>query len=134
MFYDSNWVGDRYAFPPPLYCFLVKKVLGRYDVQDENWQLWFEDVRTNATKAVMIEIGAGKAVPTVRRRTEASANTLRQSGFEGTIKVIRINPVAGDAQIKDLEEGVEKFSLVLNGEEALVKIGALIDKLKEEKQ
>lgn len=67
--------------------------------------------------------------------TRSRANGFMSSGFEGTVKVIRINPVESDSSFEhSLDDGVEAISLTMNGEEALVKIGVLIEKMKAEQK
>lgn len=100
----------------------------------DNYNLWLEHVQSNASNLVLIEIGAGKAVPTVRRETENRANSFIENGMDGQVTVVRINPVSTDAAIdRKLDPAVQAISLVMNGEEALVKIGELIDAKKEKK-
>jgi hypothetical protein len=63
---------------------------------------------------VVIEIGAGHAVPTIRYKSEGLVRK-----HDGTL--IRINP-----RDKDLPEGDKHVSLPMGGLEALTKISALL--------
>jgi len=57
----------------------------RAHTQDENFQTFIENIKHNKDSIVIIEIGAGEAVPTVRHLSEEVATIL--NGF-----LIRINP------------------------------------------
>lgn len=63
---------------------------------------------------VVIEIGAGHAVPTIRHKGEGLTRK-----FNGTL--IRINP-----RDTDLPDGDQHVSLPMGGLEALTKISALL--------
>ncbi len=67
MFGDWSWISDRTR------------------QQDQNLQLWVESIKTSNLKLAVVEIGAGKAVPTVRHLSENIANQCRAP-------LIRINP------------------------------------------
>ena len=67
MFGDWGWIPDR------------------TERQEEAFSLWLEEIRHRRLKLVIVEIGAGHAVPTVRYRSERAALSLG-----GTL--IRINP------------------------------------------
>ena len=67
MFGDWNWVANR-----------AESQHGRFDA-------WVEELRAKSAKLVVIECGAGTAIPTVRATSERIANTMR--GL-----LVRINP------------------------------------------
>jgi hypothetical protein len=69
--------------------------------------LWLEKVQNKNQKLVIIEIGAGKAVPTVRLTSERIARLL--NGF-----LIRINP-----RDYDVPTNINAVSLKVGGLEGL---------------
>lgn len=86
----------------------------RYQIQYSNFSNWELDA-FNAKNLLIIEIGAGKAVPTVRMLAERFYETYSNSTF------VRINPFPGDAKINSKGKG-ECISLAMNGEDALREI------------
>jgi NAD-dependent SIR2 family protein deacetylase len=78
----------------------------RQEQQRQRFHEWLEEAITRQWKVVIIEIGAGKAVPTVRMTSEEVASSLK-----GT-QLIRINPTVGD-------------DLVPNGHISLLRCGGL---------
>ena len=60
----------------------------RLDDQSERFKAWLK--RNQATRKVVIELGAGTAIPRVRQMTQ----TL-MSGYRHTLKSIQINPMLG---------------------------------------
>eukprot|EP00743_Colponemidia_sp_Colp-15_P001694 GILK01001850.1.p1 GENE.GILK01001850.1~~GILK01001850.1.p1 ORF type:complete len:318 (+),score=25.92 GILK01001850.1:41-955(+) len=67
MFGDSDWISDR------------------WDEQQERYERFYKRLRTGPQRLVVIEVGAGEGVPTVRNEGESMS-----SRFDGTF--IRINP------------------------------------------
>ena len=67
MFGDWNWVSNRSA------------------EQAATYHQWLRDLETTNSNLVIIELGAGKAVPSVRINSERIANNFNA-------KIIRINP------------------------------------------
>ena len=96
MFGDSNWI--------PTHC---DQQLGMYHE-------WFNQVGRDEN-LVIIEIGAGSAVPTVRFESE---NRLAQKGTA----LIRINP-------REPEGPVGTLSIGLGGLEALGRLAAEVERL-----
>ncbi len=88
MFYDRGWVEDR------------------SEQQERRYRAWLQKVK--AARLVIIEIGAGLAVPSVRYESECSEGTL-----------IRINPRESDTPPGGI-------SLPVGGLIALQQINALI--------
>jgi len=86
--------------------FIEKRVNG----QLMRFQKWLKDFENNGNRLVIIEIGAGKAVPTVRMMSE---DIRRLYGA----KLIRINPAEADgADIQiplGAKEALEKISVYL---------------------
>lgn len=76
--------------------------------QQERLQLWLRDNVANKLKIVVIELGAGKVIPTVRNFSE-EIHTQYNANF------IRINP-------KDFDSPQDVVSLPLGAQEALEKI------------
>jgi NAD-dependent SIR2 family protein deacetylase len=97
MFYDNSFAWDR------------------ADVQEKNFKKWLRDAENvQDKKAVVIEIGAGEYVPSVRNKSEATARRLGDNSV-----LIRINP--RDYQIeKRMVNGA--ISLPMGGLEALAAI------------
>jgi len=67
MFGDSAWIGDRSA------------------AQHQRFEVWMQRLEKKSAKLLVIELGAGTAIATVRRTSEIRARNLN-----GTL--IRINP------------------------------------------
>eukprot|EP01119_Soliformovum_irregulare_P000414 TRINITY_DN10288_c0_g1_i1.p1 TRINITY_DN10288_c0_g1~~TRINITY_DN10288_c0_g1_i1.p1 ORF type:complete len:307 (+),score=70.76 TRINITY_DN10288_c0_g1_i1:166-1086(+) len=103
MFEDWGWHSERYA------------------VQEENYTNWFKEIEQNGAKLVIIEIGAGKAVPTVRRESEMIVSKLPGS------HLIRINPVMTDSKIPGSLQGGGHIAITLNGEVALIELDKLVN-------
>lgn len=70
----------------------------RSEEQNERFYHWQQKLKTNNAKLVIVEMGAGRAVPTVRMKSERLAQE-----FDATL--IRINP--RDYQIPSNVKGVE---------------------------
>jgi NAD-dependent SIR2 family protein deacetylase len=94
MFYDGSWIGNR------------------TDKQEENFWFWLENLKD--CKTVIIEIGAGTVINTIRQRTEYYADLL-------FTPLIRINPhdyhVAKDRHISvpmGALDGIERICSQLN--------------------
>jgi len=68
MFNDGNWIG------------------GRTDKQEWNYYHWWHNLIVENCSVAIIELGAGKAVPTVRRKSESLAARHKN------VRLIRINP------------------------------------------
>jgi len=68
MFGDWNWNGDR------------------TDKQEDKFYNWFNSLKKDGKKLAIIEIGAGKAIPTIRNYGEKFAKKSKN------FKLIRINP------------------------------------------
>jgi NAD-dependent SIR2 family protein deacetylase len=79
----------------------------RTEAQEFRFNLWLEKVQNRNQKLVIIEIGAGKAVPTVRLTSERIARLL--NGF-----LIRINP-----RDYDVPTNINAVSLKVGGLEGL---------------
>ena len=79
----------------------------RTEAQEFRFNLWLEKVQNRKQKLVIIEIGAGKAVPTVRLTSERIARLL--NGF-----LIRINP-----RDYDVPTNINAVSLKVGGLEGL---------------
>ncbi|MCP4728275.1 MAG: NAD-dependent deacetylase [bacterium] len=90
MFGDWKWIGTR------------------SDRQGMNMNRWLQDIMDKGLKLVVIELGAGQAVPTVRMRSEYTA---QMSG--GTL--IRINP-------RDHNVPQNQISIPLGGGEGIDRI------------
>jgi hypothetical protein len=94
MFGDWSWLDERTR------------------AQHERFKLWVEGVEKSRARLVVVELGAGTAVPTVRLTSERLAAKLR-----GTL--IRLNPrqatVPGQAIGLPLSalEGIERLYAVL---------------------
>jgi NAD-dependent SIR2 family protein deacetylase len=76
--------------------------------QEKQLELWVQSLKQNQWKLVIIEMGAGTAIPTVRHLSESMANQL--SG-----KLIRINP-------QDPEVPRDQISIAANALEAITQI------------
>ncbi len=79
--------------------------------QSTNLYHWLNTIKTNSAKPVIIEMGAGRAVPTVRMKSERLAQE-----FNATL--IRINP--RDFQIPHYVSGVEIQTGALEGIEGII--------------
>lgn len=90
MFGDWNWISER------------------TDIQSHRLQNWLDSVKENDYKLVILEFGAGLAVPTIRFFGENIA-----SRYDGTL--IRVNP--RDTQVPDGE-----ISLYMGAKEAIEKL------------
>ncbi|NPA44624.1 MAG: NAD-dependent deacetylase [Chlorobi bacterium] len=93
MFGDWNWLSER------------------SEKQNSNFYYWQQNLKKNNAKPVIIELGAGRAVPTVRMKSERLAQE-----FEATL--IRINP--RDYQIPSNVKGIEVPTGALEGLEAIL--------------
>ena len=76
--------------------------------QQERLQSWLRDNVANKVKIVVIELGAGKVIPTVRNFSE-------EIHHQYNANFIRINP-------KDFDSPQDAISLPLGAQEALEKI------------
>ncbi len=74
------------------------------------------------SKVVVVEIGAGKGVPTVRREGESVAKKFAQS------MLVRINPV--DFEFPTSVPVGSGIPIPLGGLDALQKINAALEKIK----
>ncbi len=99
MFGDWSWVSDR------------------TDSQENRFNDWLGTVRENGWKLVIIEIGAGTAVPTVRLTDENLA--MRYEGF-----LIRINP-----REPGIHARINGLSFASGGLETLEKLAQIYDEL-----
>lgn len=96
MFGDNSWVTDR------------------TDVQRKRFDIYIDSI--GADPFVVIEIGSGLAVPTVRLQGEM---LVSRKGSNGTL--IRINPAE-----PEVDRSEKNISLKLKGLEALEKLDALL--------
>lgn len=94
MFGDYNWI------------------LSRSNKQQEKFYKWLDYQNENKNKIVIIEIGAGKFIPSIRHLSQSIGRSFNAS-------LIRINPI--DADVSDGE-----LSIALNSIEALKKIQNLL--------
>ncbi len=83
-------------------------ISGRTDAQENRMSIWLNDIGRRPIRLAVIEIGAGKAVPTVRHFSEQAA---AQQG--GTL--IRINP-------RDYDVPAGHISIPLGGQEGIERI------------
>jgi NAD-dependent SIR2 family protein deacetylase len=83
----------------------------RSDKQSTNFQYWLRNLKTQIAQPVIIEIGAGRAVPTIRMKSERLAN-------EFNAVLIRINP--RDFQIPHDINGIEIQAGALEGIQQIV--------------
>ena len=90
MFGDLDWVSDR------------------SDTQEYRLLKWLKDLQRNGAKLAVVEIGAGKAVPTVRYQSERVAGSNN-----GTL--IRINP-------RDYEVPAGQIAIPLGGFEGIKRV------------
>ncbi len=95
MFGDWRWIGKR------------------SDRQSMNMNKWMQDIRDKDMKIAVLEVGAGQAVPTVRMRSEYTA---QMSG--GTL--VRINP-------RDHNVPLNQISIPLGGGEGIDRLYQLIN-------
>jgi len=89
-------------------------ISNRQDEQQSNFNKFLISLIQNKAKLAIVEIGAGKGVPTVRYQSENLA-----SNYNGTL--IRINPTDNDIPLKGFH-----VSIPLGGMKALIKIDELI--------
>jgi len=68
MFGDLSWIGDR------------------TDAQEDRFYKWFNTLKLDGKKLTIIELGAGKAIPTIRNYGEKFAKKSKY------FKLLRINP------------------------------------------
>jgi NAD-dependent SIR2 family protein deacetylase len=78
---------------------------GRTSEQSEKMHSWINELKTNKIKTVIIELGAGKAIATVRYKSEYLSNQLKA-------KLIRINP-------RDFEVSGSNISIPLGSKEGV---------------
>lgn len=97
MFGDWNWISSR------------------SDMQSNALHSWLVNFRTSDSKLVIVEMGAGEAVPTVRMKSEYVANS-----FNG--KLIRINP-------RDFHTPSGHISIPLGSAEGIIKICKALEKI-----
>ena len=83
-------------------------ISGRTDGQSSRMSAWLADIRRKSSRFVVIEIGAGMAVPTVRHFSEQTAAQLK-----GTL--IRINP-------RDYDVPAGFISIPLGGTDGIERI------------
>jgi len=98
MFGDSGWVDTR------------------FNVQDRRYDQWANSNQQQSLKIVIIEIGAGRDVPTVRMESQHWASILKDS------TLIRINP-------RDYSVPEGHIPVPLGGLDALVKLNAELEKI-----
>ncbi|KAG2379010.1 hypothetical protein C9374_007648 [Naegleria lovaniensis] len=104
MFGDSHWISSR--------C----------DEQEEGLTKFVKAMYKFGSHLVVIEIGAGKGVPTVRMESESKVSRFHASSKNAKGTLIRINPTDSDFPSHFSEEcGI---SIALGGLEALQKIKA----------
>lgn len=82
------------------------------DIQGLRLAGWIDELRANEMRLAVVEIGAGKAVPTVRYQSEHAA-----AHFNGTL--VRINP-------RDYEVPDNEISIPLGGLEGINRISKLV--------
>ncbi len=80
-------------------------IANRSNEQNQNFRYWQRDLLQNGFNPVIIEIGAGEAVPTIRFQSESLARQF-------SAKLIRINP-------RDYSAPAGTISIPLGGEEAI---------------
>jgi NAD-dependent SIR2 family protein deacetylase len=80
MFGDSRWIS------------------GRTDAQEEELSDWLRE-DAGQGRLTLIELGAGRAIPTVRNVAEQLAARCVRGGRRKAGALIRINPVPGDAAV-----------------------------------
>ena len=93
MFGDWNWLPER------------------SEKQNSNFYHWQQKLKKNNAKVVIIELGAGRAVPTVRMKSQRLAQE-----FNATL--IRINP--RDYQISGNIKGIELATGAIDGINAIL--------------
>lgn len=74
MFGDWTWIG------------------GRYEPQERDLNGWLGGLVQAKARLAVVELGAGKAIPTVRWRAEGVARAAAASGHQSGGALIRINP------------------------------------------
>jgi NAD-dependent SIR2 family protein deacetylase len=92
MFGDWHWLSER------------------SNNQSQKFSLWLNEIKKSQAKLVVVEIGAGKAVPSVRRKSESLADF-----FNG--QLIRINRDAAD-----IPNGINGVEFQSTGLEAILSI------------
>ncbi|KAL9647054.1 hypothetical protein ABK040_016529 [Willaertia magna] len=115
MFYDGKWISNRCDLQYEERCKFLKEM-----VKNSN---------EKQVHLVIIEIGAGNNVTTVRDKSELLA-TKYSSRHKENMKstLIRINPT--DSYFpKDSKLGDCNISIPLGGKDALIKIKAVVDRL-----
>eukprot|EP01102_Stenamoeba_stenopodia_P003149 TRINITY_DN13085_c0_g1_i1.p1 TRINITY_DN13085_c0_g1~~TRINITY_DN13085_c0_g1_i1.p1 ORF type:complete len:287 (+),score=51.18 TRINITY_DN13085_c0_g1_i1:3-863(+) len=86
----------------------------RQQVQYNNW---IHQMRMNKVPLVVVEVGAGVVIPTIREESHKIIKMHHQHGIDATL--IRINPVHHDVSM--LTTG-NHISIPMNAEDALVQI------------
>jgi len=94
----------------------------RYDKQEANYLSWLKKLSEAHAKIVVIEIGAGTAVPTVRLESEKLAGLLGAS-------LVRINPDAPKIPLSVMMNGQQHFSFTDDSLALLEQIDSLLPKL-----
>jgi len=96
MFGDCDWVPDH--------------------AQQKRWKRWHEAVQEVITgrtvRAVVLEIGAGKNVPTVRLTSERVLMNLHKAGAD--VKLVRVNPDLPFGDHWKLQPGASSENLVIS--------------------
>lgn len=92
----------------------------RLDAQEARFEAWLEALRERGRSLAVVEVGAGKAVPTVRLTGEAVVRAHEACGAGATL--VRVNPLDSDCGAR----GVPHVSLPMGGLEALEGIDALL--------
>eukprot|EP01102_Stenamoeba_stenopodia_P005341 TRINITY_DN1593_c0_g1_i2.p3 TRINITY_DN1593_c0_g1~~TRINITY_DN1593_c0_g1_i2.p3 ORF type:complete len:119 (-),score=35.60 TRINITY_DN1593_c0_g1_i2:79-435(-) len=101
----------------------------RIDKQMSAHYDWLRDLRKNKVKVAIVEIGAGKAVPTIREMSHRMLGT--HIAEEIDICLIRINPVDNDIPPKHPGKHI---SIALSAEDSLVQIKQKMDEIKRNKE
>lgn len=102
MFNDFGWVDIRTC------------------AQTEHFREWLATLTAQKARVVVVEAGAGYAVPTVRMASEAHTRYFHRRSSGGTL--VRINPTDADIS-SDIECG---FSIPLRSADAIERIDALL--------
>jgi NAD-dependent SIR2 family protein deacetylase len=89
----------------------------REAAQVENYHKWLKTIDKTSAKLVVIEIGAGKAVPTVQMNSDWIVKQWKQS------TLIRVNPSAEDCQVSQPQH----IALRMGGRPALVAIDNILN-------
>lgn len=93
----------------------------RERVHDANFESWQEETKEKSRKMVVIEIGAGVAIPTVRDQSEEISRKMGAS-------VIRINPEHPNVPPESVSPSVPHVSIPLGALEALDLIWEFLEK------